>query len=194
MAEGRIAVLTLYAPWAWAYCHLGKDVENRIWRRSPDFLIGKYLAIHAGSPSRWSTEDKRQVAEVAITANPEKWQARRNEFNQMPTWEYCSHIVAVAKVTAILSPDRYPVVAPARSWWMRDCYGIHTPDVVVLKQPIPTPGQQGLWYPSDEVYEQLREQYRLSRGAKEPEQVEHKLEPVEQLSMFPGFTPRLDFD
>ena len=36
--------LSIQQPWAWAICHLGKDIENRSW---PTKFRGRFL-IHAG--------------------------------------------------------------------------------------------------------------------------------------------------
>lgn len=46
--EGRpIRGLTLHRPWAWAFRHAGKTVENRRWT-PPKHLLGGFVALHSG--------------------------------------------------------------------------------------------------------------------------------------------------
>lgn len=41
--------VTLRTPWAWAVCHAAKDIENRVWKPTPNQLaVGERFAIHAG--------------------------------------------------------------------------------------------------------------------------------------------------
>ena len=47
-SRGALRALTLWPEWAWAVCHLGKNVENRSWP-IPRGMVGETIAIHAGA-------------------------------------------------------------------------------------------------------------------------------------------------
>jgi hypothetical protein len=63
-----IPAISVWQPWAWAICHLDKDVENRSWHTS---YRGPVL-IHAAK--RWDQEDILDANDFIISATriPEK--------------------------------------------------------------------------------------------------------------------------
>lgn len=113
--------LTLRRPWAWAICHAGKRIENRVWR-PPASAIGGPIWIHAGvgeDPvgSAWIA---RQTGLVVPTAS--EWPGGR--------------IVAQALLHA--------VVTASDDAWFGGPYGWVLADVELLSGP-PCRGRLGLW-------------------------------------------------
>lgn len=139
----RVRGLTLTRPWPWAFASAGKRVENRSWR-PPSYCALQWIALHAGQGF------DREVIELF----------RAGEFGDLalavPEQEH-EHpkgaIVALARIGDVTyldaedrSPDRWafgPVV------WCFD-------RVLILREPVPCRGFQGLWRPPAAVLELLR--------------------------------------
>lgn len=152
MSEKRLA-LTLWPEWAWAICHLGKDIENRDWKR--DALVGQWLCIHAGKhvggrPGKSALiEGLNSVVSVASLVG-------KNLADYLdPEHGPCiatSAIVAVCKVGGFLHgpPEGWYMGAPGYGWQLRD--------VQALRQPVPCNGAQGLWELPPDVLAAVRAQ------------------------------------
>ena len=151
--------VTLHGPWAWAVCHLGKNVKNRDWSHPPSpALIGQTIAIHAGSPATWTRANWLKVADV-----PVKW-PKDVQYNNI--WlhisayvprlafsalslrhderdRFCSSVVATAVIDRIEPPTAGPLYT---GWRVNAHTGIYLRDVSVLQEPVKIPrGQLGFW-------------------------------------------------
>lgn len=147
-----LRALTLWPEWAWAVCHLGKDVENRPERiaRMVLTVVGDgWLAIHAGKhvggrPTLSSFD--RALEAFAPTPARAGWQIEglstdgylhaRGVHGPIAEPLHRSAIVAVARVRR---------GDPASPWANRGLAQIGLCSVHTLHTPIPCPGKQGLW-------------------------------------------------
>lgn len=153
--------LTLHPEWAWAVCHLGKNVENRSERfcRQIDRRVGDgWLAIHAG------VKRPADFAAVAAMYDGQVDAFPGDADDPSAGWLFggCSGvfikdadlprgaIVALAKIGDVLPPGAQ---AP---WKLTFSAALPLAPVVVLPEPIPCKGQQGLWTPAPDIQERLR--------------------------------------
>lgn len=164
----QLRALTLWAPWAWAICYMGKDVENRDWKRGvPQSLVGQRLAIHAGSRAQWTPDVFMQVIDVAqhLQDRDRRRKAQyalRQHFPDEASIvtaadSFCSRIVAVATVDRVEAP----LPGPARmiEWRVSSQSGIYLRDVIVLPKPVAVPrGQLGLWIVDPGIATQVEQQ------------------------------------
>ncbi|MCX4672847.1 ASCH domain-containing protein [Streptomyces sp. NBC_01381] len=118
----NIQSLTVWQPWASAIAYGTKKIENRTW---PTAYRG-LLLIHAGL-----TQDRH--AWNAPLARP---------FLRRPQPK--GAIVAVARLIDCHAPDGYCTLwsAPGQWHWKLT-------DVTRLSEPLPWPGDRGLWTPPD---------------------------------------------
>lgn len=144
--------LTLHAPWAWAICYLGKDIENRSWQ-PPATIIGERIAIHAGGPAQWDAMYRKfRWAPVFVCANraplldgaQDKVRATFKSGDVAYKAErdrFCSSIVATAVISKVLPPQDIDA-----GWYIAGNYGWKLTDVQVLSQPVPIArGMLGFW-------------------------------------------------
>jgi hypothetical protein len=163
-----ILALTLHPEWAWAVCHLGKDAENRSERFAREIAkrVGDgWLAIHAGV---------KRPADFAAVAAMSGMPHDVLDFDDVdledavgPVWQFGATggtggvliedarltrgaIVALAKIGDVLEPGAR---AP---WKVPESAALTLSPVVVLPEPIPCKGQQGLWTPPPDIQERLR--------------------------------------
>lgn len=140
--------LTLHAPWAWAICHLGKDIENRSWQ-PPATMIGERIAIHAGSKALWKWRIWQLVAEVWDEVDQSEILEKVERYTSIVSANdsstvrdrFCSSIVATAVIESVLPPK-----SANDGWHMANQYGWKLTDVKVLSQPVPIArGMLGFW-------------------------------------------------
>ena len=163
-----ILALTLHPEWAWAITHLGKDVENRTERFSRQIAkrVGDgWLAIHAGV---------KRPADFAAVAAMSGMPYDVLDYDDVdledavgPVWQFGATggtggvliedapltrgaIVALAKIGDVLLPGAR---AP---WKLTFSAALALSPVVVLAEPIPCKGAQGLWTPAPDVQKRLR--------------------------------------
>ena len=152
--------LTLHAPWAWAICYLGKDVENRTCK-PPAGMVGQRIAIHAGSPAQWTRDNiKALLAAQEVSAKCfADVLARRTAIHRAFRSEcasiaerdrFCSAIVA----TAVISDVRKPQDTDD-GWHLAGQYGWVLTDVQVLPVPVKCKGALGLWTVPAEIEAQM---------------------------------------
>lgn len=151
--------LTIHQPWAWAVAADHKPVENRT-RRPPLEAVGKLIGIHAGLANiRKSTEAVAYwpkeapfpfvpggptltygaligVARLVGVARriPEE---RRESFDP-------EFYLTMGRAGAIHVPMQKSLADRIRPWW-RGPWGWLLEEAVLLPEPIPMRGQQGLW-------------------------------------------------
>ena len=143
-----IFALTLRHPWPWAVVSLGKRIENRRWR--PSLAVGMWYAIHGGKmPVGDALSD---VADHARELALKFLHKLPSDANPKLQDAILTGIVAIAKHGGCVkeSADPWFDGAPYIGWKMDD--------LIVLKQPIPCRGAQGLWRVPDDVAEQLLRQ------------------------------------
>ena len=147
-----LRALTLWPEWAWAVCHLGKDVENRspgMARVVRNTVGDGWLAIHAGKhiggrPSLRGSDGAWQA--FAHCAAPAGWQIQgqgadgylhaHGKLGSRAAPLYRAAIVAVARVS-------FP--PPPSLWANSGLAQIGLYDVRTLPSPVPCSGKQGLW-------------------------------------------------
>ena len=128
---GGVPALTLRNPWARAITHHGKDVENRSWM--PHDGVHS-LMVHAGKGwDRWPDSVPQVPAEEVAT----------------------SAIVAVADLAWACNTSRYRdrVVCRCGPWAVAGQCHWRLRNVVVLAEPVPCDGAQGLWRPGSALVE-----------------------------------------
>lgn len=157
-----LRALTLQRPWAFAFSHLGKPIENRDWR-PPARVIGKWLAIHAG---KTLDEDSLEALRAEGFGIPD---------NGGPGGIVCvAHLVGFVEVKveggfvsfprADLADQLRPVVARGERW-LFGRYGWCFDEVVTLREPVPCKGAQGLWVVPEREAEVVRARFaEVSRG------------------------------
>lgn len=144
--------ITVHNPWAWAICHAGKDIENRVWWRSS--LLGEQLAIHAGmrldkpgldylarlgveAPTRF---DNGAIVGLATISEAHHSSACRRQYDSQ--WYPCSRWA----------------MGPNMHHW-------HLTDVRVLPVPVPCRGAQQIWtVPEDKAAQVLGQLVSVSTG------------------------------
>lgn len=131
--------ITLQQPWAWCIAHAGKRIENRTWRPWCD--NGTYLAIHAGK-----TIDRESVEDL-----------RSHGIEVPPQFETS---VAVAQLEGCAQSDT-GVPEDQLEWWSGPFAWLLCN--VVLIDPLPCRGMQGLWTIPPPVLADLRDRWRAGR-------------------------------
>ena len=147
--------LTVRQPWAWAIAHAGKDVENRTWA-PPNNLLGGYLAIHAGKTLDVEAKQELQDA-IRFQTRPElALPDDLSVLHNMPTGAIVAvvRLLGVARqgtetVTTYTASSSYGAIGP--DWdspWLNrraGTFGWILDQLVVLPNPVPCRGMQGLW-------------------------------------------------
>lgn len=150
--------ITLHAPWAWAICYLGKDIENRTWK-PPAELIGQRIAIHAGSKSLWKWRiwqpvlDLWDVIDQSCTWDKiNRYGSSVDSFRSVKERDrFCSAIVATAVIAEVLPPQDTDA-----GWHIAGQYGWKLTDVQVLPTPVKCKGKLGFWTVPAEVESQMQ--------------------------------------
>lgn len=157
-----ILALTLWPEWAWAITHLGKDAENRSERFARQIArrVGSgWLAIHAGAKAgdrlHHVANEYDAIGEVDAFDDMRRggilWRFGGSSGVDVHDSELPrGAIVALAKIGEVLPPG---AKAP---WKVDDSAALNLSRVVVLPEPIPCKGAQGLWTPAPDVQERLR--------------------------------------
>lgn len=128
--------LSLWAPWAWAILHAGKDIENRTWSPSPK-LIGQRFWLHAslrGKTAGQMADDFEPVRDIleqlgqlrsAPPVSIRDLQALRG------------HVVGSVKLLGVTRDSDSP--------WMFGPVGLRLSEPVALAQPVPCRGSLGFF-------------------------------------------------
>jgi hypothetical protein len=132
----QIRGLTLQRPWPWAIFHAGKPIENRTWQ-PPRSMIGQYLAIHAGQT--WDKAGARWI---------------EDKFGLVVPKDEGGAIVGVVRLAGVVEESDSP--------WFVGPFGWELTDRIAI-EPVKCSGKLGLWKPSDEVLEQVRENWRAAK-------------------------------
>jgi hypothetical protein len=152
--------LTLHRPWSHALAHLGKRIENRPWR-TPQPLIGQYLALHAGK--KYDDYGRLSIRDITGVDPPDEFACPQG-------------IVAVCKVKGCFcfDPERRETnqtladfVArnhPGQERWIFGPY-CWVLDEVVAIEPVPCKGSQGLWSIPEPALVMVRERWDAARKA-----------------------------
>lgn len=161
MTETLERAVTIHQPWAWAVAAGHKPVENRTWR-PPLEAVGRLVGIHAGLRPysadewdevmrAWNSDEDMPVEPLTVGAligvarlvgvislgNPLKAGCLR-------FWRH----VGRSKCVGEYVPDE--LAARIRPWW-RGPWGWLFEEAVLLPEPIPMRGQQGLWRIPDQL-------------------------------------------
>lgn len=137
--------LTLKHPWAWAICYAGKRVENRLWAPYKA-LIGQRIAIHGGKVPETSELKVCRSAAERIAA---KFLTDEQRAGLTLKDLIIPGIVCVATVAGLMKRGE------SDPWFENIGYGWKLTDVIVLDEPIPARGKQGLWTVPEEIAERL---------------------------------------
>ena len=134
MLSARLA-LTLKHPWPFAVCHMGKRIENRSWLPGARLSEGEWFFIHGGRvPMGEALEDLADIGRWLLRTYgvPPGW-------NDVKLFEVvaCKGLVAAARFGGAVTKHDSP--------WFEGPYGWVLSEVVVLPEPVPCKGAQGLW-------------------------------------------------
>lgn len=162
----EIRGLTLWQPWAWWIVRPDitdqqarqeleetgriKLIENRSWA-PPANLIGHYIAIHAGKT--YETLHDRWYEERGIVDRPPA------EADLVK-----GAIIGVCRLKSY-TRNKEEVPETQRHWFFGPC-GWQLSRPVLLPEPVPCRGFQGLWGLPDDVYRQVRAGYAKVLEAK----------------------------
>lgn len=148
MIDTLTHALTIHQPYAWAVAAGHKPVENRTWR-PPLEAVGKLIGIHAG-----------------LTMDPVEGECWRSVPVPGPNTLVYGALIGVARLVGVIRADRYQpswvfhrvqgrssAIAETLSYercqqiapWWRGPWGWLLEEAVLLSEPIPMRGQQGLW-------------------------------------------------
>lgn len=154
-ARREIRGLTLIQPWAWAIVHSSKRVENRTWT-PPPWLIGGYVAIHAGKKV-----DEDTVDHLNEMLDDEDRNGEILEPDKLVT----GAVVGVALLAGYVSDDEAP---PERfehileSQWYSGPVGFVLEDVTPI-EPVPCRGAQKFWRLPEYVLRDVRGAWKEAR-------------------------------
>jgi hypothetical protein len=144
--------LTLHQPWNWAVINAGKPVENRV-QRPPTWLIGQWFALHAGlTYDATGAEFIRRAFGLQV---PEQ--------RDIPS----GAITAVAKLGGAYQLINGKVIGERQpknvTPWAVGPWCWEIADLVVMPEPIPIRGMQGLWRVPRKELELVRAGWRVVR-------------------------------
>lgn len=124
--------LTLKHPWAFAVARRRKDVENRVWRPHPGQLRpGEWFALHGGVVPKG---DSLEEAEDDLDS------LRRRGLTPGGL------TLADATLPGLFAAARFAgCVTASPSPWFNGPHGWAWSELVVLPEPVPCRGAQGLW-------------------------------------------------
>jgi len=154
--------LTLRHPWAFAVCHWGKRIENRTWK-PPASLVGQRFAIHGGKcpTSSGGLAEVKSIFDDLLTIHGKPDYRINGDLKLRDV--ILEGIVATAVVDRYIYLDAFPgkIGDPAlQDPWFDDevpsNIGWVLRDVVVLPEPIPCKGAQGLWTVPNEIVSQIQ--------------------------------------
>lgn len=159
--------LTLYHPWPFTICELGKDIENRKWAPSPKRLKpGDLFALHGGVPETLGIRYERECTAVReICKGAGSPFPLPNGLICFPDPSVYAGIFAMATFGGI--------VTQSDSRWFFGPKGWILGEVLVLDESLPCVGRQGLWTVPRSVESSLRgmivaEQYHLASSSSSP--------------------------
>jgi len=144
--------LSLWAPWAWAILHAGKDVENRT-RAFPRSFVGEFW-LHASlwpgtrKPlTRGKQEDliEQFQTTIAMSGKP------RDAFPPLKLGELDA---MRGKILGRVTLTGY-VVDSGSPWFVPGSLGLTLAEPKALRQPVPAIGAQGWWFVSEDEMAQL---------------------------------------
>lgn len=134
--------LTLYQPWGWGVVQGHKPLENRTWG-PPEWLYDRFFVIHAGQ--RCERDAVNVVEEMSGCTYGPPSDARKA-------------FIGVAKVLgAVPNPviEAWPHFNIYERWWDKRQRGWVLTDGIAFREPIPCPGQRGIWPVPEEHHEAI---------------------------------------
>jgi hypothetical protein len=137
---------------------LGKDVENRAWAPSPGQLKpGEWFAIHGG---KWPTSEDDLLDLQSLAGD-----LARANVGKLPGGD--ATLLDVMKFSGIAIVCQFRgTVTRSDSPWFEGPIGWLLSSVVVLPEPVPIKGKQGLWELPDDVLAEVRRRYRIAVESK----------------------------
>ena len=155
--------LTLKHPWPFAVCRLEKRIENRTWApRRQSLPVGEWFAIHGGAmPRRYDLKETAYQARALIAAHRKALVLAEGEDVTLRDVLGYRGVVAVCRFGGIVRNGESGSEDP----WFEGPIGWRLEKLVVLPEPVPCPGSQGLWPLPEVVLASVREQYRRALSA-----------------------------
>ena len=143
--------LTLKHPWAFCVARWGKRIENRTWY-PPKALIGQRIAIHGGKvpTSRFDLQGIRLLVDDLVKTHGLPDYEVNGDLTLQDIVDHAG-IVAVATLSGTVTEAANPWKDPGSIGWVLS-------DVIVLPEPIPCKGAQGLWAVPADIERQIIEQ------------------------------------
>ena len=128
-----LKVLSVRQPWATAILHMGKDVENRVWKTQYRGELYIHASLYKPKP-----KDFEALAQILGTSA----QKARNKFYLCGSSDYYGYIIGKVYLDNIINDSQSIWGVSTQYHWL-----ISSPEV--LDNPIPAKGKLGIWsFPS----------------------------------------------
>jgi hypothetical protein len=156
--------LTIWPEWCFAMIHLGKRIENRVWRPS-DEMIGQRFALHAGAHiggRKGQVATRTGIRDVKMMASEAGWscilKSKSIDFFKGTCW--CAEMYWGSDHKSESSGSSKPIIKGAivgtaildkvtfgdkPPWGVLGQYHWHLKDLIVFPEPIKAVGKQKLW-------------------------------------------------
>lgn len=141
--------VTLRHPWPYAFTKLGKSIENRAWVANLE--IGERYAIHAGKAPRLT--DDEYWGDVLEAFG---WMREQGIGLDNPITPRMVLDAGHSAVVAVVNHEWF--VRQSNSPWFTGPVGWESSGTIVLPQPVPCRGAQGLWTLPADVAADVRAQ------------------------------------
>ena len=153
MGELPTRALSLYAPWAYALLHLGKDIENRNWLRgdrgfSGDAKFRGEFWIHA---SLFGGEAGRKLGDLRAECDAVWRVAVDSDVDAILAWSLRARGKIVGRARVV------DAVTASGSRWFCGPVGLVVAEPVALAEQVPAKGALGFWAVPPDVLVQLRQ-------------------------------------
>jgi len=152
-----VKAITLWPEWAWAICHLGKNVENRSWVIPP----GLYT-LHAGMrfDGRGIKPKHREDAILSVRGTAHYQNLTREQTDALDqikdTLIPVGHIVGLIRVTGHTNYLRQEQWNRSMGWAAPGQIANHVELVHAMRHPVPCKGALGLWTVPDDVESKVK--------------------------------------
>ena len=152
MTELPIRVLSLWAPWAWAILHAGKDIENRT-RSFPRTFVGEFW-LHA---SLWPGTRKplTRGKQEELIEQFQVVQAMSGKPREVPKLTLGELDAMRGKIVGRVTLTGY-VEQSASLWFVPGSLGLQLTGPQALREPVSAVGAQGWWFASPDEMQHLR--------------------------------------
>lgn len=160
LEQEDLRAITLWRPWGECIIKGPKDIENRPWE-PPPWLIGKFVAIHAGL--KYDKEAAVDMVKQKLWTPPSPavclHSVIKGVVRVIGFISYLGGMTLMGDDVGAMSGENAPP-DPFDSPWFSGHYGWLLSDFVAFPEPVPAKGMLGLWKVKDELRDKVNEQWR----------------------------------